>query len=650
MSQRILPIAITLLILATVGAIASSEQMLIRETEYVVQQQGAPIGYELYRKYETPEGYLYTSEAVLYVTLLDGSQDKTTYSHEVRVDKSYNPISHIQTSESSGAITTIETQFEQQEEGIKAVTTTTVSGREYTQESETPARAFCPSDALLDYLAESGRLELGYKDEIYTWSAEQGVFDLVPIEVLEETTFEHKGQEMPAYLVSIVEQGIPVQLVISPDGIQYKYSFPTIGVESRLTDPDEKIGEFSPMILDMVGGRGNIEVSHPLRSVTSQITISFDGRPYGAASFTDNRQRVVSESINEDGTSEVVVDISVDTTDRTGRAFLPVTDEDLQEYLGTTRRITPDYEPIKRAALKVIGDETDVYKAVEKLLTFTHNYLDYAITLEIFSAPDIFERQQGRCTEFAILFASLTRAVGIPSRLALGFRYDGTTWVGHMWNEVYIDEWIAVDATQGQMAPDALVVKVAHASSLTGEDNIQATVFTGHRFNIDSVTLSEIEAPEGIPAESGISGNQYTSRKYACQISAPKAWTMLEVEQAGQSMLLMQNQQGGASAVLMTLDAPIGLSAKEVLVASIQQAAATMSVEVLSSDTASLGNLAGVSAMLRIDAEGATIIQDAIVAVSGDIVYVVTLSAVEAIWDSFATDFQQIKDSFISWR
>ena len=402
--------------------------------------------------------------------------------------------------------------------------------------------------------------------------------------------------------------------------------------------------------LHMVGGRGNVEIPHPLRAISSQITITFDGLPYGASSFTDNRQRVISESINEDGVSQVVVDISVDTTDRTGRAFLPVTDEHLKEYLGTSRHITPDYEPIKEAAMKVVGDENDVYRAVEKLLVFTHNYIDYALTLEIFSAPDIFERKQGRCTEYAILFASLTRAVGIPSRLVFGFRYSGTTWMGHMWNEVYVDEWIAVDAAQGQMAPDALLVKVAHAPSLTGEENLQATVFTGHRLNIDSVTLREIEAPEGVPAKSGIYGNQYTSREHACQISVPETWTMTKGELVGQSMLVMQNKAGGASAVLMTFDAPMGVSAKEVLDGSIQQAATRMSATALSSGTATLGNLTGVSARLRIDAEGAEVLQDMIVAVSDDIVYVVTLTALAAAWDLFAPDFQEIRDSFVSWR
>jgi hypothetical protein len=650
MSRRILPIALAFLILTAISAAASSEQVLIREAEYVVQQQGAPIGYELYRKYEAPEGYLYTGEAVVYVTLLDGSWDKSTFSHEAYVDKSYNPILYIQTSESSGNITRTETRFEKQEDGIKAVTKTEIHGREYTGESVAPARAFCPTEAVLDYLSESGFLELGYRREIYTWAAELEKFDLVLVEVLEETTFEYEGQELPAYLVSIVEQDVPVKLLVSPDGMHYMSSFPTIGVESRLISPDEEVEEFSRMILDMVGGRGNIEVSHPLRSVNSRITITCDGLPYGAASFTDNRQRVVSEFINEHGTSEVVVDITVDRTDRTGRASLPVIDEHLQEYLGTTRHITPDYEPIKKAALEVIGDETDVYRAAEKLLTFTHNYLDYAITLEIFTAPDAFERRQGRCTEFANLFASLTRAVGIPSRLVFGFRYNGTTWVGHMWNEVYIDEWIAVDAAQGQMAPDALVVKVAHASSLTGEENLQAAVFTGHRFNIDSVTLDEIQAPEGVPTESGIYGNQYVSLEHACQISAPEAWVMTKTEQSGLPMLIMQYEMGGASAVLMTFDAPIGLSAQEVLNASLQQAAATMSIAMLSSGTATLGNLTGVSASLRVDAQGTSVLQDVIVAVSADIVYVVTLSAVEAMWDLFAEDFQEIKDSLMSWR
>jgi len=638
------------LVLAVGSVTASSEEVLVREATYVLEQHGQTIGYDIYRKYQTPEGYLYTNESVVYVTLLDGSHDQNRYYHEVHVDSEYWPIRQQMTSESSGVVTTVQTEFERQGEGIKAVAVTTVSNREFTEESEAQSRAFCPSEAILDYLAESGYLEVGYQTEVYVWSADRGSFVLAPVEVLEEMTFEYGDEERPAYLVSIVENDVPLQMLVSPEGMFYSISFPTIDVQSRLMRPDETLSEFSPMVLDMVGGKGNVEVSHPLRATNSRIKISFDGLPIGASSFSDNRQRVVSESINPDGVSEVVVDISVDTTDRSGRAALPVTDPNLQEYLGTTKHITPDYQSIKEAALQVIGDETDVYKAVEKLLDFTHDYIDYDITLEILTAPDIFERRQGRCTEFAILFASLTRAVGIPTRLVFGFRYDGTTWLGHMWNEVYIDEWVAVDPTQGQMAPDALLVKLAHGSDLTGEENLQATVFTGHRLYIDSVTLKELVPPEGIALETGISGNHFTSLEHACRISAPESWLMSEAEEGGQWMLVMQHQLGGASALLMAFDAPLGAPAEDVLASTIEQVKSQMAVEVLGSQEAFLGNLTGVSATLRIDAGTVTVLQDVTIATAEDIIYVVTLSAVEDMWDLFAEDFQSIKDSFISWR
>lgn len=75
-----------------------------------------------------------------------------------------------------------------------------------------------------------------------------------------------------------------------------------------------------------------------------------------------------------------------------------------------------------------------------------------------------------------------------------------------------------------------------------------------------------------------------------------------------------------------------------------------MAVEVLGSQEAFLGNLTGVSATLRIDAGTVTVLQDVTIATAEDIIYVVTLSAVEDMWDLFAEDFQSIKDSFISWR
>lgn len=653
MHRRALLVAIAALFVVVSGVAAAQDAALVREARYVAQQDGVTIGYDVYRKYETAEGYLYTAESVAYLTLFDGSHEQSTYTYECYVDSDYWPLRARHTSDASGVLTVSDTEFTRYGTDVKATMVTTVSGRQYTQEAVALGGGFCPGESLLDYLASSGKLTVGYKGEFYTWSSDRGQFDLSSIEVLEETAFEFGGQELPALRLSCVDQGVPIELLVSPEGLQYVYRIPSLRIESRLTDSDVETTELSPMTLDMVGGKGNVEVKYPLRSIQSRITISYEGSATGASCFTDNRQRIVSESVREDGTTEVVVEISVDTTDRTGQASLPVIDPSLREYLGATRHITPDYEPIKQTAQQIVGDERDVWRAVEKLLRFTHDYIQYSVNLEIFTAPDIFASRQGRCTEFAILFASLARAVGVPTRLALGFRYDGTTWVGHMWDEVYVGEWVAVDPTQGQMSPDALLVKVAHGSSLTGEENLYATLFTNHRFNIEHVALRELELPDWVDDRTGVVGSSFVSRDYAFSISVPTSWVIVEAEQAGQWMLVMQPQRAvpGASAVLTVVSLPLGARADEALSAIVTQSAAAMALEVVAVESGvQLGNTTASVATIRVVANGVMVRQDVLVAVVEDLLYVLTLTSKEAEWQLYSAELNEIANSFVTWR
>src|SRR5207302_6737384 len=60
---------------------------------------------------------------------------------------------------------------------------------------------------------------------------------------------------------------------------------------------------------------------------------------------------------------------------------------------------------------------------------------------------EVLERRRGTCVAFATLLASLTRAMGIPSRLAFGYVYVNGMFGGHAWTEVLIgDEWVPIDA------------------------------------------------------------------------------------------------------------------------------------------------------------------------------------------------------------
>lgn len=81
----------------------------------------------------------------------------------------------------------------------------------------------------------------------------------------------------------------------------------------------------------------------------------------------------------------------------------------------------------------------------------------------------------GDCTTFALAYAALATARGIPTRVVTGFRVDGDRLVRHRWAISWTGgAWIAVDAAFGAApAGGDLVGLVVHAaddiSLLTGE-------------------------------------------------------------------------------------------------------------------------------------------------------------------------------------
>jgi transglutaminase-like putative cysteine protease len=80
------------------------------------------------------------------------------------------------------------------------------------------------------------------------------------------------------------------------------------------------------------------------------------------------------------------------------------------------------------------------------------------------------ETLKGDCTEFSVLGAGMCRALGIPSRTALGLIYFAPetgrpVLAYHMWFEVYVDDrWLALDGTLGQGTVGPGHVKITTAT------------------------------------------------------------------------------------------------------------------------------------------------------------------------------------------
>lgn len=62
-------------------------------------------------------------------------------------------------------------------------------------------------------------------------------------------------------------------------------------------------------------------------------------------------------------------------------------------------------------------------------------------------ASELIRDRRATCIGYATLLASLARAAGIPSRIAMGYVYYGGIWGGHAWTEVILDgRWVPLDA------------------------------------------------------------------------------------------------------------------------------------------------------------------------------------------------------------
>ena len=121
-------------------------------------------------------------------------------------------------------------------------------------------------------------------------------------------------------------------------------------------------------------------------------------------------------------------------------------------------------------ATKAIGDATTPRAKVERLVAFVDKFVEDSYSAEPLSVLDILTVRKGDCTEHSLLFCTLARALGIPSREVGGLMYLGDEiriagaygFGGHAWNEVVLDGlWVPVDATWGQTEVDATHIRQA---------------------------------------------------------------------------------------------------------------------------------------------------------------------------------------------
>ncbi len=174
---------------------------------------------------------------------------------------------------------------------------------------------------------------------------------------------------------------------------------------------------------------------------------------------------------------------------------LPVRDKKMQKFLVETPYEAISDERVSTTARSIVGDTTDAWVAAKAINGFVYKHIANKSLAKAFStANEALESKEGDCTEHAVLFSALAKAVGIPTRLVTGLVYVGGgdgLFGYHQWVEVWMGKgWVAMDPTFGQDVADPTHIKFTQG--LSDADGLRdAGIAAAELFG--DITLSVVE-------------------------------------------------------------------------------------------------------------------------------------------------------------
>jgi hypothetical protein len=134
------------------------------------------------------------------------------------------------------------------------------------------------------------------------------------------------------------------------------------------------------------------------------------------------------------------------------------------EWIQPSLHIPSSSPQMKQLAAKIVGSRKTVQEASLSVRRWVYDNMRANSGIGVLrDATEVLASKEGVCRDYAILTATLTRAAGIPSRLASGLvNWDGTFYY-HAWVEVWDgSRWLGIDSTAREEALSAAHIKLAH--------------------------------------------------------------------------------------------------------------------------------------------------------------------------------------------
>lgn len=237
----------------------------------------------------------------------------------------------------------------------------------------------------------------------------------------------------------------------------------TLTAASEARAKEFGINDYVPPIELGIGTRVNRPIPRP--SQVTHLVVRVFGIDPGRIPEIPGRQQVTPLTREGTGGGREAKDETSATRIETwsdvistlvGVAQRPVRSSELEEYLVSTPQLEVDDPAIVAKSREMVGDVTDAATAALRISRGVDQFMRYGAAIDsIRSAAEILGSSRGVCRDYAVLYAALARAAGIPTRLCSGLVYAEGGFYLHAWAESYIGRWAAVDPTRSGGPVDA---------------------------------------------------------------------------------------------------------------------------------------------------------------------------------------------------
>jgi hypothetical protein len=142
-------------------------------------------------------------------------------------------------------------------------------------------------------------------------------------------------------------------------------------------------------------------------------------------------------------------------------------DPEAARHLGPEPFVESDAPEVQAEARKAVAEVTGARPQAERLVRYVNALIEKKPTVSLPSAREVLRTRVGDCNEHTVLYVAMARALGIPSRIAVGLVYLHGAFYYHAWPEVYLEGppgrglWLPVDPTLNEFPADATHVRLA---------------------------------------------------------------------------------------------------------------------------------------------------------------------------------------------